>query len=379
MRAVQAEQTVVSLVDHNANEPMKTLVRAMTSSAEHPHYHVNENRLGWMHLYKKPLLTNDPSTDERFRGLKWEQTIHSILCVPLMVKSELIGVITSYNKKGRDGFNEEDQRLLAIIAGQSAQIIENARLFEEEKAFVSMKEQVKLAAQIQQDLLPKSPPRLEGYDIAACSIAAQMVGGDYYDFVRAHDGRWAVCLGDVSGKGLPASLLMANLQATLRGQTAILNTVGETIARSNRLIYQSTDPEKFATLFYAVLDAPGGGLAFCNAGHEYPMLFKAGAPAPARLVTGGMALGVLEEFPYEEGVARMDPGDTLIVYSDGITDAVNEFDQPFGEERLQECVRKFASDSAAHIMERVVEAVKAHERETPRIDDLTLLVVKRVA
>lgn len=379
MRAVQAEQTVVTLVDRNANQPMKTLVRAMTSSAEHPHYHVNENLLGWMHLYKKPLLTNDPTTDERFRGLKWDQTIHSILCVPLMVKSELIGVVTSYNKKGRDGFNEEDQRLLAIIAGQSAQIIENARLYEEEKALVSMKEQIKLAAQIQQDLLPKSPPKLAGYDIAACSIAAQMVGGDYYDFVHVRDGRWVVCLGDVSGKGLPASLLMATLQATLRGQAALDQAVRETIARSNRLIYLSTDPEKFATLFFAVLDATGGALAFCNAGHEYPMLFKKSGGPPARLVTGGMALGVLEEFPYEEDAARMDPGDTLIVYSDGITDAVNEFDQPFGEERLQKVVTEHAGESAAYIMKRVVDAVKAHEHETPRIDDLTLIVVKRVA
>ncbi len=379
MRAVQAEQTVVTLVDRNANQSMKTLVRAMTSSAEHPHYHVNENLLGWMHLYKKPLLTNDPTTDERFRGLKWDQTVQSILCVPLMVKSELIGVVTSYNKKGDGRFNEEDQRLLAIIAGQSAQIIENARLYEEEKALVSMKEQIKLAAQIQQDLLPKQPPQLAGYDIAACSIAAQMVGGDYFDFVHVHDGRWAVCLGDVSGKGLPASLLMATLQATLRGQTALDQAVRETIARSNRLIYQSTDPEKFATLFYAILDPGRGGLAFCNAGHEYPMLFKPGTAAPARLVTGGMALGVVEEFPYEEDVARMDPGDTLIVYSDGIPDAVNEFDQPFGEERLQKVVTEHAGDRAADIMKHVVDAVKAHERDTPRIDDLTLIVVKRLS
>jgi sigma-B regulation protein RsbU (phosphoserine phosphatase) len=296
-----------------------------------------------------------------------------------MVKSELIGVITSYNKKGQGGFNEEDQRLLAIIAGQSAQIIENARLYEEEKALVSMKEQVKLAAQIQQDLLPKSPPHLEGYDIAACSMAAQMVGGDYYDFVRVREGRWAVCLGDVSGKGLPASLLMATLQATLRGQTALEHAVRETISRSNRLIYQSTDPEKFATLFFAVLDTNGGGLAFCNAGHEYPMLFKQGGGPPARLITGGMALGVLEEFPYEEDAARMDPGDTLIVYSDGITDAVNEFDQPFGEERLQKCVTDHAGERAEDIMNRVVSAVKAHEGGAPRIDDLTLIVVKRIS
>jgi len=377
MRAVQAEQTVVTLVDRNAHQSMKTLVRATTSSAEHPHYHLNENLLGWMHLYKKPLLTNDPTTDERFRGLKWDQTIQSILCVPLMVKSELIGVITSYNKKDEGGFSEEDQRLLAIIAGQSAQIIENARLYEEEKALTSMKEQIKLAAQIQQDLLPKSPPRLDGYDIAACSIAAQMVGGDYYDFMRFGDGRWAVCLGDVSGKGLPASLLMANLQATLRGQTVVGRSVAETIANSNRLIFESTDPEKFATLFFAVIDVTTGAISFCNAGHEYPMLFPRAGEAPTRLITGGMALGVVPEFPYEEAGARMEAGDTLIVYSDGIPDAVNEFDQPFGEDRLRECVTQFAGESAATLMDRVVDAVKKYEGGSPRIDDLTLLVIKR--
>ena len=377
MRAVQAEQTVVTLVDRNAQQSMKTLVRATTSSADHPHYHLNENLLGWMHLYKRPLLTNDPGTDDRFRGLKWDQTIQSILCVPLMVKSELIGVITSYNKKGDGGFSEEDQRLLAIIAGQSAQIIENARLYEEEKALTSMKEQIRLAAQIQQDLLPKSPPQLDGYDIAACSIAAQMVGGDYYDFVRMDDGRWAVCLGDVSGKGLPASLLMANLQATLRGQSVVSRSVAETIASSNRLIFESTDPEKFATLFYAVLDVRTGAISFCNAGHEYPMLFNATGEAPARLITGGMALGVVPEFPYEEAAARMEAGDTLIVYSDGIPDAVNEFDQPFGEDRLRQCVTEFAADTAVNLMSRVVDAVKKHEGGSPRIDDLTLLVIKR--
>ena len=378
MRAVLAEQTVVTLVDRNANQPMKTLVRAMTSSSDHTHYHVNENLLGWMHLYKKPLLTNEPTSDDRFRGLKWDQTINSILCVPLMVKSELIGVVTSYNKKDEVGFTDEDQRLLAIIAGQSAQIIENARLYEEEKALVGMKEQIKLAAQIQQDLLPKSPPALPGYDIAACSIAAQMVGGDYYDFIHINGPRWAVCLGDVSGKGLPASLLMANLQATLRGQAAMDTPVGATIVRSNRLLYESTDPEKFATLFMAVLDADRHTLSFCNAGHEHPMVFRPQS-APVRLATGGMALGVLDEFPYQEGAATLDPGDTLVIYSDGIPDAVNEFESPFGEERLMRTVEANAGAAAGDIMDKVIEAVRTHEQGAERIDDLTIIVLKRVS
>lgn len=376
MRAVQAEQTVVTLVDRDAHQSMKTLVRAMTSSAEHPHFHLNENLIGWMHLYKKPLCTNDPGADDRFRGLKWDQSINSILCVPLMVKSELIGVITSYNKKTRDGFTDEDQRLLAIIAGQSAQIIENARLYEEEKALTGMKEQVKLAAQIQKDLLPRNPPSLEGYELAASSDAAQMVGGDYFDFIPVPHGRWAVCLGDVSGKGLPASLLMANLQATLRGQTALDSPVGDTIMRSNRLIYQSTDPEKFATLFIAILDLEEHSLSFCNAGHENPILLRADGGVD-RLATGGMALGVLDEFPYQAGEERMGPGDILVIYSDGIPDAVNEFEHPFGEERLLACVREAAGESAGEILRRVVAAVREHEQGADRIDDLTIIVVKR--
>ena len=379
MRAVQAEQTVVTLVDRAAaDHPMKTLVRAMSSSSEHPHFHLNENLLGWMHLYKTPLLSTDPGHDERFKGLKWDASIRSVLCVPLMVKSELIGVITSYNKKGvGSAFNEEDQRLLAIIAGQSAQIIENARLYEEEKTLVTMQEQVKLAARIQQDLLPQSPPIIAGYDLAACSIAALMVGGDYFDFIALNDERMSVCLGDVSGKGVPASLLMANLQATLRGQCALGMPVSETIARSNLLLHRSTDPEKFATLFMGVLDPAAGTLRYCNAGHEQPMLFRRDGTME-RLQTGGIALGVLDTFPYQEASVTLAPGDFLVIYSDGIPDATDELGNFFEEERLVASIRAHAEESAAELMQHVVDAVCGHERGAPRTDDLTIMVVKRL-
>ena len=377
MRAVQAEQTVVTLVEHSADQTMKTLVRAMTSSAEHPHYHLNENLLGWMHLYKKPLLTNDPTNDERFKGLKWDRTIHSVLCVPLMVKSELKGVITSYNKKQKMGFTQEDQRLLAIIAGQSAQIIENARLYEEEKAYASIQEQVKLAYQIQLDLLPKSNPDVNGYDIAARSIPAQMVGGDYFDFIQVKDDQWAICLGDVSGKGLPASLLMANLQATLRGQTLLDAPTAESVLRSNKLMYRSTDPEKFATLFYGVLNTSKNQLSYCNAGHEIPFVLTSGEET-TRLETGGMALGILDDFPYQESAVTLNPQDVLIIYSDGIPDATNEFDHPFGEQQLIALTREHRSASAQSILERIIAAVKKHEGKTAQLDDLTLVVIKRL-
>ena len=158
-----------------------------------------------MHLNKRPLLSNSPRADERFRGITWDPSIHSILCVPLMVKSALIGVLTAYNKKDDREFTEEDQRLLAIIAMQSGQVVENARLYEEEKKLLTMEEEVRLASVIQIELLPQEAPSIPHYDIAGTSIPAQQVGGDYFDFIPVEEFSLAVCLGDVSGKGLPAS------------------------------------------------------------------------------------------------------------------------------------------------------------------------------
>jgi len=318
---------------------------------------------GWVLDNKKPLLTNDPATDERFKGLKWDQTINSVLCVPLMVKSELKGVLTAYNKKGGGGFSEDDQRLLAIIAMQSAQVIENARLYEEQEAYMRMQEEVRLASRIQLDLLPKEPPAIPGYDIAGRSIPAQMVGGDYFDFIPMEQNHMAICLGDVSGKGLPASLLMANLQATLRGQSLHPIRVNERVERANRLLYRSTDPEKFATLFYGVLGLDDNKLTFSNAGHENPYLFSGGNETK-RLSTGGTVLGVVDNFPYDEEVVQFDQGDVLVIFSDGITEAFDKEDtDQFGEERLDRFLRAFYERFAGTrqaTTELFLESAKTH-------------------
>jgi sigma-B regulation protein RsbU (phosphoserine phosphatase) len=188
LRAINAEQGVITLVDTAANEPMKTLIRTAVSSASYSPYHFNQSLLGWMHLNRKPLMINDPKNDERFRGVKWDDSLRSLVCVPMVIKAELKGVLTVYNKKGEGKFTEDDQRLLAIIAAQSGQVVENARLYESEKALITMKEEVRLASRIQSDLLPKQSPAVPGYDIAGKSIPAQMVGGDYFDFIPSMGG-----------------------------------------------------------------------------------------------------------------------------------------------------------------------------------------------
>ena len=378
MRAVDAEQGVITLVDEHANDSMKTLVRAMESSAGHEKFHLTQALLGWMHLNKKPLHLNDPRNDERFRGVRWDESVTSLLCVPLIIKSELKGVLTVYNKKNGSGFTEDDQRLLAIIAAQSGQVVENARLNERERQLLKMQEEIRLASKIQTDLLPKAPPELPGYEIAGKSIPAQVVGGDYFDFISINDQRLAVCLGDVSGKGLPASLLMANTQATLRGQTLIDPSARQCIERSNKLLYESTSAEKFVTVFYGILDISTHHISYSNAGQDNPYLFS-GSGEPKRLKVGGIPLSMLESCPYQEETVPLHPGDLLVICSDGIAEAMDSNQVQFSEEKLTGLLQELRSASPAEVIEQIISAVRAHAGRAPQADDMTIVAVKRKA
>ena len=377
LRASSAEQGVITLIEEESNQSMKTLVRTMVSSREQGHFHFNQALLGWMHLNKKPLVINDPKSDERFRGITWDESIRSLVAVPMMVKSGLRGVLTVYNKKEGKPFTEDDQRLLAIIAGQSGQVVENARLYEREKAFIKMQEELRFAARIQNELLPQSPPSITGYEIAGRTIPAQEVGGDYYDFIPIDDHRWAFCLGDVTGKGLPASLLMANLQATLRGQTLTAGTPKTCLERSNQLLFQSTAPEKFATLFYTILDTQNHSLHYSNAGHENPYLVCAGSETK-RLSVGGIPLGMLPDFTFEQGSIPIEEHSMLVIFSDGVTEAMNADEDQFGEARIAEVLAQHKEAPAAEVIDHLVAAVKKYTAGHPQSDDITVVVLRRM-
>lgn len=376
LRGIHAEQGVIVLVHHQAEKRMETLVRAMYSSSEHPRYRVGDSLLGWIYLNKKPLLLNDPRNDHRFRGEAWDENISSLISAPLMVKSELIGILTVYNKKNNEKFTEDDKRLLAILASQSAQIVENARLYEEEKKLSRMNEEIDVASKIQQHLLPEAPPKISGYHIAGRTIPARKVGGDYFDFIHVDENRLAICLGDVSGKGIPASLLMANLQATVRGHTLLNVPIKKCLHRSNNLLFRSTDPQKFATLFYGILDIKRHLFCFSNAGHNHPFLFSQDRE-PLRLQTGGPPLGVFEDSAFDEAEVRLAPGDVLAVFSDGITEALDEREEQFGERRLARLVGENMAASSQELIERIMGAVQLHSGHPVQADDMTLVVVKR--
>jgi sigma-B regulation protein RsbU (phosphoserine phosphatase) len=329
-----------------------------------------------MYLHKQPLVVNDPKTDDRFKRVPWDEAIRSIMCVPLLVKSNLTGLITIYNKKVGPGFTEDDQRLLTIIAAQSAQLIENAKLYQESLKLAQVRQQQKSAYEIQRNLLPKSSPEVDGYDIAGSSTPAQTVGGDYFDFIKMMGDRWGICLGDVSGKGIPAALLMANLEATLRGQVFSDVTVGELVARSNQMMYDNMDDERFVTLFYGQIDPQTHELSFCNAGHEPPLLFTTDGEQTL-LQTTGIALGVVDGAPYKHQSITMGPGDLLVIHSDGVTDATSASNELFGRERFETVIRENRDKPAEALIKSIFKAVGDFVGDAPQFDDLTLVVVRR--
>jgi sigma-B regulation protein RsbU (phosphoserine phosphatase) len=287
----------------------------------------------------------------------------------------IIGVLQLLNKKSGP-FTRNDEGFIAALSVHAAIAIENARLHEEEKTLNRMREEIRLAARIQLDLLPASAPELPGYELAGRSIPARSVGGDYFDFIPVDDNRIAIAIGDVSGKGLPASLLMANVQATLRGQTMTGVAPGVCLQRSNRLLFQSTSPDKFVTLFYMILDRRTHELAFSNGGQDHPFLFLPGTEA-VRLSAGGPPVAVVDEFPFEESVARFPEGSLIVLYTDGITEAMNAGGEQYGEERLAWLLNSVRELPAERIIERILEDVSRHAAGAPQADDQTIVVLRR--
>jgi sigma-B regulation protein RsbU (phosphoserine phosphatase) len=376
VKAVHGQQGMITLVDEQSPNEMKTLIRTQDSGTNQPQFRLTQSILGWMLLNKKPLTSDNLAADSRFQIGNVENNLRSLVAVPLLVKSRIIGILAVFNKKSDATFSEDDKRLLSIIATHSGQILENARLLEQEKSLITMREQLKLASDIQQQLLPTKAPALEAYDIAGRSLPAQEIGGDYFDFIPVNEERLAVCLGDVTGKGLPASLLMANVQATIRGQSLIDQPPKDCIIRSNKLLFQSTSPEKFVTFFYAILNTQQHILSFSNAGHDSPYVFRENGEIH-RLKTGGVVLGIMDFFPFDEESLQLQLNDCIVIYSDGLPEAMNQNRELLGDERLCALLQKYRTMSANDMIDRVFSEIKEYAGPYPQSDDMTMVVIKR--
>lgn len=368
---------IMLLVQNETDDKFHTIIREVETETDIIPYHFGVQLSGWMVKNQKSLLINDVPSDDRFTNLSDDEfPIKSILSAPLKTKGRLIGVLNVFNKISEDGFTLDDQRILSIIATQSAQVVENARLYDEEQSLKKIEEELKIANDIQTRLLPKTNPQINGFDIASKSVPAKEVGGDYYDFIQIDENNIVICLGDISGKGMPAALLMANLQATLRGQALFTSSAGECLTRANKLLYRSTDRQNYATLFYGILDSSNDTFRFSNAGHNPPILMNLDKKV-IRLTKGGTVLGFMEDFQFEEDSVNLKKGDTIIIYSDGIDEAFNIDDEEYGEENLLSIIKDSLSLDAEKIIENVFESVRSHVQDAPQSDDITIVVIKK--
>ncbi len=377
VKHLHVEQGAVMLLnEQDMNKPFHTMIRKQDSVFNSLPYRLDAQLTGWMLKNKTPLLVNDLETDSRFRLSPDDKgSIRSLLGVPLTLKGRMTGIINVFNKHDNSGFTSNDQRLLSIIAAQSAQIIENARLYLEEQALQHIQEEMRVAKNIQENLLPKETPVSETYQFAGKSVPAKEVGGDYYDFISLRDGRIAFCLGDISGKGIPASLLMANLQASLRGQAFVGSECKDCVAFANNILFHNTDSTRYATLFYALLDKDDHHLTYCNAGHNSPYLFSPGEE-PKRLSTGGIVVGMMPDYNFEEDSIGFKNEDVLVLYSDGVTEALNFSEEEYGEERLENAVRNNMHLSAGDMINEIFKDVDNFTKGAPQFDDITMVIIK---
>jgi len=379
VKHLKSEQGSIQLVDEkDFTNPFHTMIRVMDSQMNIDALRFDQQIAGMILSNKKPILINEFHHEEKISlSQKPVLKIRNMLSVPMVIKGKMIGILSLFNKKSETGFTEADQKLLSIIATQSVQVIENARLFEEEKRLLEIQKELQVARDIQKNLLPKDIPNINEYDIYAINIPVQEVGGDYYDFIKITDTKTAIALGDVSGKGLPASMLMANLQATLRGQLLFSSCVRDCIKRANNLLYKSTDETKFVTCFFGILDTEKNTLTFCNAGHNEAVLVKDNKKI--MLDIGGFPLGCFEDADYSEGEILFDRGSTVVVFSDGITEAMNENEEQYGEQRLYEFVEKKSELSSRHLANDIIWDLKRFISGMSQSDDITLMIIKRDA
>jgi sigma-B regulation protein RsbU (phosphoserine phosphatase) len=327
------------------------------------------------------IVVNDTSQDARFFRISGQggyQTT-SVLAMPLHGSDgEVIGALQALNKPG--GFTVEDVNLLGLAAAYSASALESQWLRIEAEAARLVMRELEIARTVQERLFPQDPPVLKGLDYAATCRPAKTVGGDYYDFIAMPGDSLFFTLGDVSGKGIAAAVLMASIQASIRSQVLTPpESFAELMAKFNLAVYSFSMQQKYSTLFCGMLDGDTRRFRYANAGQVSPMLWHASTGKFERLTRGGPPVGLLTFSTYEDGEALLEPGDTLLCYSDGISEATNENGDMWEEDAVEEILRGSSDASASELVERLISAADAFAGAAEQADDMTVVVIKALA
>ncbi len=307
----------------------------------------------------------------------WLEAQRVGLVLPLVSHSNLIGFLGLGQKTEAEDYGAEELRILDSLSSQIAVASENIRLLEDNIVKRQLEEQLQIARRIQQGFLPQEIPDAPGLEIAAASRFCLEVAGDYFDVIPLDDRQTVLAVGDVSGKGAGAALLMANLQASLRTAVGMGSALTDVVARVNDLIYRNTPPEQYITFFVGVYDAHTCALTYVNAGHNPPILVRSNGDTQ-RLDAGGVILGFLPGMHYEQDTVELAPGDMLVMYTDGVSEAMNANEEEFGEDRIFQSVCHRRQEPVAQILASLEASVVSYRGDDPFEDDFTLLILRTV-
>jgi sigma-B regulation protein RsbU (phosphoserine phosphatase) len=357
------------------NPASREMVRVSTSGYD-PETEKNlelkfgEGLVGWVAKNGAAVIVPDVSKDLRYVNSR-EQT-RSEVAVPLTAHERVVGVLY-LESDSLGAFTEEDVALIQAFGSQAAISIERAVLHAELMEKRRLDDEIELAKRIQKFFLPDELPQMQGFELSAVNIPSEEVGGDYYDVIGISPGQWGLVIADVFGKGIPAALVMASFRASLLAEIRNNYAIRNILAKVNRLIWESVEPDRCVTACYGVLDVKSRVLTYSNAGHMYPLIVT--RDGVRKLTKGGLVLGAIKGAAYEEERVDLKPGDLLLWFTDGLTDPQNPNGEMFGEERIVETARALLDQPCPAIVKGIYDAIYEFSHGM-LIDDFTLLVIK---
>lgn len=335
---------------------------------------IGQGICGWVAKTGQSVVLNDVSENKQYIQMRPETK--SEIAVPLIAQDKVIGVFNVESDE-LNAYSQADLELLETFGSQAAVSIERALLYKEAMERKSFAEQLAVARRIQETFFPKNAPVIAGFDIAGVNIPSEAVGGDYYDFIDIVQNQIGLAIGDVSGKGLGAALIMAAFRASLKAEIRNNFAIRTIFGKVNSLLFESIERENYVTSVYGVLDTKNSVFTFSNAGHNPPLLFKAKGGI-MELIEGGLALGMFPDSVYEERAIYIEKNECLLFYTDGVTEALDSVEQEFGLDRLKQLVGANKTLAAHAIIEKVFQAVQRHRDAGKPTDDLTMILVRRL-
>ncbi|MBI1796020.1 MAG: SpoIIE family protein phosphatase [Candidatus Eisenbacteria bacterium] len=376
-KAVPASRYVILLDPGDGGEPVQVAARTTAGRADRPLV-LSRSIMGTVLRECTSVLTRDTAADPRFQAQHSivAQSVHAAMAVPLFDNEKVLGLIYVDSHDPRSSFDEDRLELLTLLGNMAAVKITNARLLEAERERMRIAGELETATHIQRGLLPGAPPEVAGYQIDAYLETCHEVGGDLYDLYTRRDGTLVLLVGDVTGKGIGAALLMSSFLASARVLYDACTDPAELARRLGAMLHQTTDRKRFVTGFVATLDPATGALTYVNAGHPAGLAVAEGRLR--ELASNGVPFGVMPEFPYSVQSATLAPGETLAIYTDGIPEA-QRGEELFGDERLHAEVIAACADGGdlAATRQRILATVDEFLGEDPRTDDITLLLLRR--